>query len=126
MSFDPMAAAIDWLDAYRASDLETILDMYADNAVIACECCVTETVTGKEQLRRFWTERFRDCPASDLDDLQPAGDDTSISFVAPDGVTTATLSFDADGKIIFMRCWPVSETTAATCTSASRSGRASA
>jgi ketosteroid isomerase-like protein len=34
MSFDPMAAAIDWLDAYRSSDLETILKMYSDDAVI--------------------------------------------------------------------------------------------
>lgn len=34
MSIDPMAAAIDWLDAYRAGDIETILGMYAEDAVI--------------------------------------------------------------------------------------------
>lgn len=31
MSFDPMAEAIDWLDAYRAGDI-SIVDMYADDA----------------------------------------------------------------------------------------------
>ena len=30
MSFDPMAAAVAWFDAYRAGDIETILAMYAE------------------------------------------------------------------------------------------------
>ncbi|WP_283806218.1 hypothetical protein [Bradyrhizobium sp. DOA1] len=34
MSFDAMAAAVDWLDAYRASDVEAILDLYAEDAVV--------------------------------------------------------------------------------------------
>ncbi|MGY4370554.1 ketosteroid isomerase-like protein [Bradyrhizobium sp. LB1.3] len=29
MSFDPMAAAIDWLDAYRAGDIKANVGMYA-------------------------------------------------------------------------------------------------
>ncbi|WP_247383501.1 MULTISPECIES: hypothetical protein [unclassified Bradyrhizobium] len=32
-----MAAAVDWLDAYRAGDIETILGMYAEDAVIVIE-----------------------------------------------------------------------------------------
>jgi ketosteroid isomerase-like protein len=35
-----MAVAVDWLDAYRAGDLETILNMYADNAVISASAAV--------------------------------------------------------------------------------------
>ena len=38
MSFDPMAAAVDWLDAYRAGDIEALLAMYADGAFIHCGC----------------------------------------------------------------------------------------
>jgi ketosteroid isomerase-like protein len=34
MSFDPMAAAVDWLDAYRAGDIDAILQMHAGDAVI--------------------------------------------------------------------------------------------
>ena len=30
-SFDPMAAAVDWLDAYRANDL-SIVELYAADA----------------------------------------------------------------------------------------------
>ena len=35
-SFDPMAVAIDWLDAYRAGDIEAILEIYAEDAVVHC------------------------------------------------------------------------------------------
>jgi len=51
MFFDPMAAAADWLDAYRSGDLETMLRMHADDSVIECGCCAMTTVTGKQGLR---------------------------------------------------------------------------
>ncbi|WGR73278.1 MULTISPECIES: nuclear transport factor 2 family protein [unclassified Bradyrhizobium] len=103
MSFDPMAAAIDWLDAYRAGDLDTILRMYADNAVTDCSCCVKEIVTDKVRLRTFLAERLKDCGASDLDDLQPIADGASVSYAAPNRVVHAILEFGTDGKIVRMR-----------------------
>jgi ketosteroid isomerase-like protein len=36
MTFDAMAAAVDWLHTYRAGDTESILEFYADDAVIEC------------------------------------------------------------------------------------------
>ena len=69
MTFDAMAAAIDWLDAYRDSDIETIVKMHADGAVVECHCDGAETITGRESLRAYWERRFTDYPASDLDDL---------------------------------------------------------
>ena len=103
MSFDPMAAAIDWLDAYRASDLETILTMYADDAVVECSCCVSETIVDKSRLRAFWIERLNDCRALNLDNIEPVARGTSISYRACDGIVNAILDFDPDGKITFMR-----------------------
>jgi ketosteroid isomerase-like protein len=44
-SFDPMAAAIDWLDAYRASDL-SIADLYSESAALEC-CNGQATVVGR-------------------------------------------------------------------------------
>jgi len=70
MSFDPMAAAIDWLGAYRVGDIEGSLRMYADDAVVRCDCGGTKTITGKERLRAYWLERLREYPAFDLDNLQ--------------------------------------------------------
>lgn len=53
MSFDAMAAAIDWLYAYRAGDLETILGMYAEDAVIVCGCGGTKTVAAAGKSSRL-------------------------------------------------------------------------
>ena len=103
MSFDPMAAAVDWLDAYRAGDLEAIVQMHADTAVVDCNCCVRETVSNKDRLRTFWRERLDYCLPSELRDLRPLLDGTSISFVTPRGLTTAVMEFDAEGKIAHMQ-----------------------
>jgi ketosteroid isomerase-like protein len=106
MSFDPMAAAIDWLDAYRSSDLELMLNMFADDAVIQCGCCAMTTIRGKETFRAYWAQRFQDCVPYDLDDLQPSGKGTFISYVTSAGTVSAAVQFDQDGKIAFMRLGP--------------------
>jgi len=80
MSCDPMAAAVDWLDAYRAGDIEAILAMYAEDAVVHCDCDGMKTLTGPEALRAYWVDRLRRHPASALDNLQPSGDGTEISY----------------------------------------------
>ncbi|OKO66879.1 nuclear transport factor 2 family protein, partial [Bradyrhizobium sp. AS23.2] len=98
MSFDPMAVAIDWLDAYRSGDIEIILALYADDAVVHYGC-QRVTVTGKEALRAYWADRLRKYPASDLDNLQPSQDGTVISYVTASGMISAALTFNTDGQI---------------------------
>jgi len=93
-----MAAAVDWLDSYRAGDIGAILDMYADDAVTECGCDGL-TVAGKEGLRAYWERRLRDDPAADLDDLQSYGEGATISFIARDRVVAATMKFNAEGRI---------------------------
>jgi ketosteroid isomerase-like protein len=61
MSFDPMAAAVDWLDAYRAGDIDAILEMYADDAVVYCDCDEV-AITGREGLRAYWAACLRKAP----------------------------------------------------------------
>jgi SnoaL-like domain len=107
MSFDPVAAAIDWLDAYRSSDLEQLLKMFADNAVIECGCCAMTTLTGKKAARAYWRQRFWDCVPFDLiTDIQPTGEGATISYRARDGVVAAVLEFNSKGKIAFLRMGP--------------------
>lgn len=105
MSFDPMAAAVDWLDAYRAGDIEAILMMYADDAVVHCGCD-SLTITGKDGLRAYWMERLRKHPASELDNLQPSHEGTTISYVTGNGVVSAVLAFNAAGQIKTLSCGP--------------------
>jgi hypothetical protein len=106
MSFDPMASAVDWLDAYRAGDIDSILEMYADDAVINCGCGGLKTITGAEAIRAYWVARLRDYPASGLDNLQPSEDGPMISYVSRDGVINAILSFDRAGRIASFTCGP--------------------
>ena len=84
MSFDRMAAAVDWLDAYRDGNLEKILKMYGDDAVIECGCGGMKTIAGKESLRAYWVQRLKDYPASHMDELQPSSDGTMISYKTRD------------------------------------------
>src|ERR1700761_9834990 len=103
MSFDPMAAAIDWLDAYRSADIEFVLGMFADDAVVECGCCAMTKVIGREELRLYWAERFRDCAALDLEDLHPSASGASISYATRAGIVAVDMRFDAGGKIVSLR-----------------------
>jgi hypothetical protein len=105
MTLDAMATAVDWLDAYRAGDIDTVLGMYADNAIVECACDGL-TVAGKDALRVYWEQRLKNYPASDMDDLRPHPDGVTISYLARPGVVGATLKFDPSGKITRVWCGP--------------------
>ncbi len=106
MSFDPMAAAVDWLDAYRAGDIEEILKMFAEDAVVNCGCNGLIAVTGRQGLRAYWVDRLRRYPASELDNLQPSADGTMIAYITRTGAVNAFLTFNTSGKIKTLSCGP--------------------
>lgn len=105
MTFDALAAAVDWLDAYRSGDIDKIIAMYAENAVTGCRCDGL-TITGEHGLRAYWQRRVQEYPASDLDDLRPDGDSAIISYITRHGSVGATIQFNAAGQIAFLRCGP--------------------
>jgi hypothetical protein len=104
-SFDPMAAAIDWLDAYRAAS-SSIVDMYADDGALECGCGGLKILCGRTAIATYWQQRFQEMPAGDLDDLQIDGDEILVSYCVANNVLQAALSFDASGKIKCSRCGP--------------------
>ncbi|WBL78808.1 nuclear transport factor 2 family protein [Bradyrhizobium xenonodulans] len=106
MSFDPMAAAVDWLDSYRAGDIEAILEMYAEDAVMYCDCDEL-VITGREGLRSYWVARLQKYPAAELDNLQPARDGATISYICEENVVKADLAFNDAGKIKTLSCGPL-------------------
>ena len=106
-SFDPMAVAVDCLDAYRAGDVDAILDLHADDAVVHCGCSGVQTVTGRAALRAYWTDHLRKYPAGTLDDLNPSDDRTVISYATSAGVMSAALAFDPSGRIKVVDCRPL-------------------
>jgi ketosteroid isomerase-like protein len=106
MSFDPMAVAVDWLDACRAGDIEMILEMHAEDAVVHCGCGDVKTVTGRDALRAYWVDHLRKYPASTLDDLNPSHAGPLLSYVTGTGVMRALFEFDATGRIKTLNCAP--------------------
>ena len=55
---DPMAVAIDWLDAYRAARINQIVGMYTRDAVIECACGGRKIIHGLEGITAYWRHRF--------------------------------------------------------------------
>jgi hypothetical protein len=106
MAFDSMAAAIDWLDAYRGKSLN-VSDMYAADAALECACS-GETLLGNLAIEKYWRERFIQRPALALVDLQPKdGNAVAIAYRTSSGTVRAVLGFDDEsGKFVWQRCGP--------------------
>jgi ketosteroid isomerase-like protein len=106
MSFDPMAAVVDWLDAYRSGDLNAIFALYADDAEIQCGCSGETSVSGSSAIRAYLEQRLRDFRAEELEDLQPADDGAAISYLSEGRRVRGSFEFNSHGKISFQRCGP--------------------
>ncbi|QOZ65959.1 nuclear transport factor 2 family protein [Bradyrhizobium arachidis] len=114
MSFDPMAAAVDWLDAYRAGDIETLLEMYAEDAVVYCDCDQL-AISGRQNLRGYWAIHLQEHQAAELDNLQPSEGGATISYVSGENVVQAVLDFDDAGKIRTLSCRPIRQASSIAC-----------
>lgn len=109
--FDAMAAAVDWLDAYRAANLDTILGLYDDDASIECGCGGQTVLIGKAALRHYWLQRFAENSPLELDDIQPAGDGIVLAYQTREGLVRVVFSFNAAGKIANTHCGRSAEIT---------------
>lgn len=107
-AFDPMAAAVDWLDAYRAKD-PSIDDLYTDDASVLCGCGGEKALSGSQERKAYWSARFVNEPAGDLIDLSDRGGDVvAVTYRTPVDVVQAILSFDAESGLISLhRCGPL-------------------
>lgn len=106
MTHDSLAAAVDWLDAYRGKSLD-IVDMYAPGAAIFCGCNGL-SLSGSSAIEIYWIERFREHPALDLVEIKPTdGSAVFVSYRTPNAIVKAILGFDNElYKIAWQRCGP--------------------
>jgi len=109
--FDALAVAVDWLDAYRAARLDTILDLYDDNASVECGCGGQKVIVGKAALREYWIKCFAEKSDLELDDIEPAGDGVALAYLGHEGRVRVVFSFTAAGKIIRTHCGTSAEIT---------------
>ncbi len=105
-SFDPMAVAIDWLEAYRAEDMEALLDLYDEGASLECGCGGRKIVVGREAIRAYWQLRFSEKPSSEFEEFAPLHRGIHFSYRIKSGVVKVLLDYNDDGKIERSRCGP--------------------
>ena len=105
---DPMAVAVDWLDAYRDASLDQIVAMYSPDGVIECACGGRKIIQGPEGISAYWRHRFLQIPALELEELQMDGGAVVVSYRTSSGIVQALLDIADDGLITRCRCGPVS------------------
>jgi len=99
---DSMAAAVDWLDAYRGKSLD-LVDMYVSDAFIDCECEAGKVV-GAAAIEGYWRNRLENKPALELVDMHPVVEGVvEVTYNTQSGIVRALLGFD-DGKIAWQKC----------------------
>ena len=106
-NFDPIAVAVDWLDACRARDLDTLLDLYAQTARLECNCDGLTIHVGRAELESYWRSRFGDFSpvASGLEEIALDADGVVLDYRGQEGKPIRIhFAFDETGKIRQTRC----------------------
>jgi hypothetical protein len=106
---DPMAVAVDWLDAYRARRTNQMVGMHSPDALIDCTCGGGNAIYGQEGIAAYWKHRFIESPVLELVDLQVAGEDVLVTYRTSSGmIVEALLNIAEDGLITYCSCGPCS------------------
>jgi ketosteroid isomerase-like protein len=108
-NFDQVAIVIDWLDACRRRDLVALLDLYAQDASLLCECERRKSYRGRSELEAYWRSRFDgNAPnAFELEEIAPASGGVELDYLSHEGKPVRIVfAFTADGKILQTYCGP--------------------
>jgi hypothetical protein len=106
--FDPMGTVIDWIDACRARELATLVQLYDDAAVI--DCCEGGKFRGHSEVERYWRPKLSSpAPtAFEIDVLMPHAQGVLLDYRAYDGKPVRTIfQFNDWGKIVRTTCRPI-------------------
>jgi len=106
---DPIAIAVDWLDAGKLGDLDGLLDLYDEGAIFECDCEAV-SLTGRQALSAYWAPKLESLAAAafTLDDMILTGDGVQLDYQNYEGKPVRVLlRFTPSGKIAHTSCGPV-------------------
>ena len=106
--FDPLAVVVDWLDACRSGDLNALLDLYDQQAILEC-ACDDVCITGRASLSAYWGPRIRALlpTAFTLDNLMVENDGVWVDYRNHKGsLVWGRFIFSSSGKIQHTSCGP--------------------
>ena len=101
---DPMAVAIDWLDAYRRGRIDEMVGMHSPDAVIDCACEGRSAIQGKDSIAAYWQRRIGEDPSLELLDFDSGGREVVIVYRTNSGIVEALLDIAEDGLITHCAC----------------------
>jgi tungstate transport system substrate-binding protein len=107
--FDPLAVALDWLDACRRRDLDSLLDLCDERATLECDCEAV-VLTGRQSLSAYWAPKLESkLPAAfTLDNIMPTGDGVQVEYQSCEGKPVRIhFRFTPSGKIARASCDPL-------------------
>ena len=112
---DQVAVVVDWLDACRRHDLGPLLDLYAADARLECECDGGNTCAGRTALESYWRPRLEvfSPDAFGLEEITPSSDGVALDYLNSEGKPVRIVfTFDRAGKIMRTHCGPFAPATA--------------
>jgi len=110
--FDQIALVVDWLDACRKRDLAALLDLYADDARLECQCGGGKVSEGRAELESYWRPRLGALApnAFGLEEIEPTPEGVRLDYASHEGLSVRMVfSFTGDGKILRTHCAPFSQ-----------------
>jgi ketosteroid isomerase-like protein len=110
--FDQIALVVDWLDACRNRDLAAVLDLYADDATLECQCGGAKVSEGRAGLESYWRPRLDVLApnAFGLQEIAPTAKGVVLDYLSHDGEPVRmAFTFSRDAKIQRTACLPVEQ-----------------
>jgi len=107
--FDQIAIVVDWLDACRKRDVEALLELYADDARLECQCNGAGLYAGRTALTAYWRSRLEvfSPTAFGLEEITPMSEGVALDYLNDQGKPVRIFFvFTADGKIQQTHCAP--------------------
>jgi ketosteroid isomerase-like protein len=110
--FDQIALVVDWLDACRNRDLAALLDLYADDATLECQCGGAKVSEGRAGLESYWRPRLDVLApnAFGLQEIAPTAKGVVLDYLSHDGEPVRmAFTFSRDAKIQRTACLTVEQ-----------------
>lgn len=107
-TFDPVAVVVDWLDACRRGDLDFLIRLYDDGAVMECSC-EGVTLAGRKPIADYWSPKLQNQHPSafTLDEVALSGHGVEICYLSFEGKPVRFyFRFGDSQKIIYTSCGP--------------------
>jgi hypothetical protein len=110
--FDQVALVVDWLDACRNRDLAALLDLYAADAQLECQCGEAEVTQGRAELESYWRPRLASIvpTAFGLEEITPTAEGVVLDYLSHEGTPARiAFSFTCDARIQRTSCAPAGQ-----------------